>query len=87
MHTLLDLRGSIPTVIIVTHRRIHDVTILDRLIIEAGAIYHRSRLSRFRSPACYLSDLGFLRDASQTQFQFQETALSHHRQINRDSIR
>ena len=43
MHTLLDLRGSIPTVVIITHGRIHDVTILDRLIIEAGAIYIMDR--------------------------------------------
>lgn len=43
MHTLLDLRGSIPTVVIITHGRIHDVNILDRLIIEAGAIYIMDR--------------------------------------------
>jgi len=43
MHTLLDLRGSIPTVVIIAHGRIHDVTILDRLIIEAGAIYIMDR--------------------------------------------
>ena len=43
MHTLLDLRGSIPTVVIITHGRIHDVTILDRLIIEASAIYIMDR--------------------------------------------
>ena len=43
MHTLLDLRGSIPTVVIITHGRIHDVTILDHLIIEAGAIYIMDR--------------------------------------------
>ena len=43
LHTLLDLRGSIPTVVIITHGRIHDVNILDRLIIEAGAIYIMDR--------------------------------------------
>ena len=43
MHTLLDLRGSIPTVVIITHGRIHDVTILDCLIIEASAIYIMDR--------------------------------------------
>lgn len=43
MHTLLDLRGSIPTVVIITHGRIHDVNILDRLIIEAGAMYIMDR--------------------------------------------
>jgi len=39
LHTLLDLRGSIPTLVIITHGKIHDVNILDELPIEAGAIY------------------------------------------------
>jgi hypothetical protein len=39
LHTLLDLRGNIPSVIIVTPGSVHDVNILDELIIEAGALY------------------------------------------------
>ncbi len=39
LHTLLDLRGSIPTVMIVTHGKVHEVNILDQPMIEAGAIY------------------------------------------------
>jgi len=39
LHTLLDLRGSIPSVVIVTSGKVHDVRILDQLPIEAGAIY------------------------------------------------
>ncbi len=39
LHTLLDLRGSIPTLIIITHGRVHDVNILDELPLEPGAIY------------------------------------------------
>jgi hypothetical protein len=39
LHTLLDLRGSIPTVIIVTMGKVHDVNILDDLVFEAGAFY------------------------------------------------
>jgi hypothetical protein len=39
LHTLLDLHGSIPSVIIITHGKVHDVTILDQLLPEAGAIY------------------------------------------------
>jgi hypothetical protein len=39
LHTLLDLRGSIPSLIIITHGKIHDVTILDQLIFEPGAFY------------------------------------------------
>lgn len=43
LHTLIDLRGSIPAFIIVTHGKVHEVTILDDLIIEAGAIYIMDR--------------------------------------------
>ena len=39
LHTLLDLRGSIPSLIIITHGKIHDVTILDQLAFEPGAFY------------------------------------------------
>jgi len=43
LHTLLDLKGSIPTVVIVTHGKVHEVNILDQLMIEAGAIYIMDR--------------------------------------------
>jgi hypothetical protein len=43
LHTLLDLRGSIPTVVIITGGQIHEVNILDQLIWEAGAIYLMDR--------------------------------------------
>jgi hypothetical protein len=39
MHTLLDLRGNIPSMVLVTPGRIHDVNILDKLSVEPGAIY------------------------------------------------
>jgi hypothetical protein len=39
LHTLLDLRGSIPSIIIITHGKVHDVTILDQLSFEPGAFY------------------------------------------------
>jgi hypothetical protein len=39
MHTLLDLRGSIPTVVVITHGKVHDVNILDQIGIEPGAFY------------------------------------------------
>jgi hypothetical protein len=43
LHTLLDLRGSIPTVVIITDGKVHDVNILDELIFEPGAIYIMDR--------------------------------------------
>jgi hypothetical protein len=39
MHTLLDLRGNIPTFIGITDGTVHDVNILDEIIPEAGAFY------------------------------------------------
>jgi transposase len=43
IHTLLDLSGSIPTIIIVTCGKIHDVNILDQIVFEAGAFYIMDR--------------------------------------------
>ena len=43
LHTLLDLRGNIPTFIAITDGRVHDVNILDQLIPEPGAIYVMDR--------------------------------------------
>jgi hypothetical protein len=39
LHTLLDLRGSIPSLVIITHGKVHDVNILDQLAFEPGAFY------------------------------------------------
>jgi Transposase DDE domain/Domain of unknown function (DUF4372) len=38
MHTLLDLRGNIPSFIHISDGKLHDVHALDRLVPEAGAI-------------------------------------------------
>lgn len=43
LHTLLDLRGNIPTVAIITTGKVHDVNILDDLRFEAGSIYIMDR--------------------------------------------
>jgi hypothetical protein len=39
LHTLMDLRGSIPTLIFVTQGKVHEVNLLDNLLVEPGAIY------------------------------------------------
>lgn len=39
LHTVLDLRSNIPTVIDITTAKVHDVNFLDNLIIELGALY------------------------------------------------
>jgi Domain of unknown function (DUF4372)/Transposase DDE domain len=43
MHTLLDLRGNIPSFIHVSDGKLHDVHALDLLLPEAGAIYVMDR--------------------------------------------
>ena len=43
VHTLMDLKGSIPTFIRITDGRVHDVNILDDLVLEPGAIYVMDR--------------------------------------------
>jgi len=39
MHTLLDLRGSIPTFVHLTDGLCHDVNVMDHIVVEPGAIY------------------------------------------------
>ena len=43
MHTLLDLRGSIPAFIHISDGKMHDVNVLDILPLEAGAFYVMDR--------------------------------------------
>ncbi len=43
LHTLLDLRGNIPTFIHISNGKMHDVNVLDILISEAGAFYTMDR--------------------------------------------
>jgi hypothetical protein len=60
LHTLLDLRGSIPCFIHISHGKMHDVTALDLLPIEPGAYYVMdrgyvdfARLYRFTQQAAF----------------------------------
>ena len=39
MHTLLDLRGSIPTFVHLTDGLCHDVNVMEHIVVEPGAIY------------------------------------------------
>ena len=43
LHTLLDLRGNIPSFIFISDGKMHDVNILDHLVPEAGAFYVMDR--------------------------------------------
>ena len=43
LHTLLDLRGNIPSFIFISDGKMHDVNILDHLVPEPGAFYVMDR--------------------------------------------
>lgn len=72
LHTLLDLRGNIPTVVIVTTGKIHDVNILDQINFEPGAFYimDRGYLDFARLHSIHLSSAFFL-TRTKKHFQFQ----------------
>jgi len=60
MHTLLDVRGSIPSFVLITPGRVSDVRALDDLVLEAGSFYvmdrgyiHFLRLYRFVLAAAF----------------------------------
>lgn len=60
LHTQLDLRGNIPTVIRITSARVSDTSFLDDLPLEAGSFYvmdrgylHFSRLLRFTQSGAF----------------------------------
>ena len=43
LHTLLDLRGAIPAFIHISDGKLHDVNVLDMLVLEPGAFYVMDR--------------------------------------------
>jgi transposase len=43
LHTLLDLRGSIPSFVDITDAKVHDIQVLDLLIAEPGSFYIMDR--------------------------------------------
>jgi hypothetical protein len=60
VHTVLDLRGNIPTVVRVTDTLTSDVSFLDHLRLEAGSFYvmdrgyiHFARLARFSDAGAF----------------------------------
>jgi len=43
LHTLLDLHGNIPSMMLITNAKVHDVNILDLILFEIGALYIMDR--------------------------------------------
>lgn len=60
LHTMIDLKGSIPVFISITDGSIHDVNVLDEIAFEPGSIYvmdrgyvHFARLYRIRQAGAF----------------------------------
>lgn len=71
LHTLLDLRGAIPSFIHITDGKTHEVNVLDDLLVEPGAYYllDRGYLDFARLHAIHQSQAFFVtRAKSNTQF-------------------
>ena len=81
LHTLLDLRGAIPTVVHITDGRTHEVTVLDELVIAPGAfsLLDRGYLDFGRLYARHQS-LAFFETRAKSNTQFQRR---YSRSVNR----
>lgn len=58
LHTLLDLRGNIPSFIHITDGKVHDVKVLDILALEPGAFYVMDRGYLDFTRLCLLNSVG-----------------------------
>ena len=71
VHTLMDLRGSIPCFIRITAANVHDVNILDELLFQPGAFYVMDRsyidFARLYTFTRSLAFFGTSRNAVKTQ--------------------
>ncbi len=72
LHTLLDLRGALPTFIYISDGKLHDVNILDILIPEPGAFYIMDRgYVDFSRLFTITQGLAFYVTRAKSNFQFQ----------------
>jgi hypothetical protein len=71
LHTLLDLRGSIPAFISISHGKKADVSILDELVLEPGSFYVMDRgYVDFRRLYCFVLAAAFFVTRSKSGLQF-----------------
>ena len=84
MHTLLDLRGPIPSFIHISDGKMGDAAALDLIMPEAGAI---SRLRRFSQALRAPSGRRLLRHAHQNQHELSPRLFARRRQDDRLALR
>jgi len=71
LHTLLDLRGAIPTFISISPGKQADVRVLDELVLEAGAFYVMDRAYvDFQRLYCFVLAAAFFVTRSKTNLQY-----------------
>jgi hypothetical protein len=72
IHTLLDLRGNIPSFIRITAAKIHEIHILDELLPEPGSLYVMDRAYRdFARLYVFTQCLAYFIPRSRKDFRFQ----------------
>ena len=88
LHTLLDLRGSIPCFILLTHGKINEVHALDLLPLEPGAFYVFDRgYTDFARLLRLHPSLGLLRHARQAPSGLSLLRVAPRRQEDRPAMR
>lgn len=69
LHTLLDLKGNIPSFITITNANVHEINILDELIPETGAnLHYGSRLLGLLQTVFFASVCSILYSSGQSQY-------------------
>ncbi len=88
LHTLMDLRGSIPSFIHISDGKLHDVNVLDLLLPEPGAFYVMDRgYLDFERLYRLHQALAFFVTRARRKFQFPPSLLPSNGQVDRDPVR
>jgi len=83
VHTLMDLRGSIPCFIRITDGKVHDVHILDELVLEPGAFYIMDRgYLDFARLFSFTQNLSFFVTRAKSNFDYRRL---YYRQVNKST--
>jgi transposase len=83
LHTLMDLRGSIPTFIRITDGKVHDVNILDELVLEPGSFYIMDRgYIDFARLYTFTQNLSFFITRAKSNLDYRRL---YYRQVDKDT--
>jgi hypothetical protein len=78
IHTLIDLRGCIPCFIRITDGKVHDVNILDELVLEPGAFYMIDRgYTDFERLYSFTQNMAFFVIPAKNNLHYSKSAYRH----------